>query len=61
MASVLSVSRAPGLPVVYLGVALTSAGIAWMFYLKPYLARRQGKRALRGLAAEALAASPARA
>jgi hypothetical protein len=55
MASILSVNRAPGLPLVYLGVALSCAGIAWMFYLKPYLARRQGKRALRARSPVALA------
>jgi hypothetical protein len=47
MMSVLSVSRAPGLPVVYLGTTLLCLGVAWMFYLKPYLARRQAAAALR--------------
>ncbi len=46
MRSVFSVARAPGLPLVYLGAALIGAGVAWMFYLKPYLARRQAARAL---------------
>ncbi len=46
MMSILSVSRAPGLPLVYLGVALISGGVGWMFYLKPHLARRQAARAL---------------
>jgi ResB-like family len=46
MMSIFSVARAPGLPLVYLGVALIGMGVAWMFYLKPYLARRQGARAL---------------
>lgn len=46
MMSIFSVTRAPGLPLVYLGVALISGGVAWMFYLKPYLARRQAAQAL---------------
>ena len=46
MVSIFSVSRAPGLPVVYLGTTLLVLGVAWMFYLKPWLARRQGQRAL---------------
>jgi len=46
MMSVFSVARAPGLPLVYLGVTLIGLGVAWMFYLKPYLARRQAARAL---------------
>src|SRR6202008_533840 len=46
MASILSVSRSPGLPVVYSGTALVSVGVLWMFYLKPALARRQGRKAL---------------
>jgi hypothetical protein len=46
MMSIFSVARAPGLPLVYIGVILISAGVAWMFYLKPYLARRQAARAL---------------
>jgi hypothetical protein len=45
--SILSVSRAPGLPLVYGGTALLVVGIAWMFYVKPWLAKRQGMRALR--------------
>ncbi|HXB56341.1 MAG TPA: cytochrome c biogenesis protein ResB [Vicinamibacteria bacterium] len=45
MMSIFSVARAPGLPLVYLGVALIASGVAWMFYLKPYLARRQAARA----------------
>src|SRR5262249_35019012 len=44
--SIFSVARAPGLPLVYLGVALIGAGVVWMFYVKPYLARRQAARAL---------------
>jgi len=47
MMSIFSVARAPGLPLVYLGVFLIAAGVAWMFYLKPYLARRQAARALK--------------
>lgn len=46
MMSIFSVARAPGLPLVYLGVTLIAGGVAWMFYLKPYLARRQAARAL---------------
>lgn len=46
MASIFSVARAPGLPFVYLGTTLVGAGVAWMFYLKPWLARRQGRKAL---------------
>jgi ResB-like family protein len=49
MTSVLSVSRAPGLPLVYLGTTLLTVGIAWMFYGKPWLARRRGARALAAL------------
>jgi hypothetical protein len=44
--SIFSVARAPGLPLVYLGSTLIGLGVAWMFYLKPYLARRQAGRAL---------------
>ena len=46
MMSIFSVARAPGLPLVYSGVALIGVGVAWMFYLKPYLVRRQAARAL---------------
>jgi hypothetical protein len=46
MMSIFSVARAPGLPLVYAGVFLIGAGVAWMFYLKPYLVRRQAVRAL---------------
>jgi ResB-like family len=46
MMSIFSVARAPGLPLVYLGVTLIGAGVAWMFYLKPYLVRRKAARAL---------------
>jgi len=53
MISIFSVARAPGLPLVYLGTALIGAGIVWMFYVKPWLAKRQ--------AAQALAAHRARA
>jgi len=45
MMSVFSVSRSPGLPLVYAGTALISLGVAWMFYVKPWLARRQARRA----------------
>jgi len=46
MMSIFSVARAPGLPVVYLGTALIGVGIIWMFYVKPWLARRQAAAAL---------------
>jgi hypothetical protein len=46
MASIFSVARAPGLPLVYLGTALICLGVGWMFYVKPWLARRQGARAV---------------
>jgi hypothetical protein len=46
MISIFSVARAPGLPLVYLGTALIGIGIVWMFYGKPWLARRQAARAL---------------
>jgi len=46
MISIFSVARAPGLPLVYLGTTLVGAGILWMFYVKPWLARRQGALAL---------------
>lgn len=62
MTSVLAVSRAPGLPLVYFGTALLTVGIAWMFYGKPWLARRRGAQALASLRGRALApsAAPAR-
>jgi hypothetical protein len=44
--SIFSVSRSPGLPLVYAGTALVSVGVVWMFYLKPWIARRQARRAL---------------
>jgi len=46
MISIFSVARSPGLPLVYLGTALITIGVVWMFYVKPYLARRQGRAAL---------------
>ena len=46
MMSIFSVARAPGLPIVYLGVTLMGVGIIWMFYVKPYLAKRQAAAAL---------------
>ena len=46
MTSIFSVARQPGLPLVYLGTALLAVGIVWMFYVKPLLARRQGRRML---------------
>jgi cytochrome c-type biogenesis protein CcsB len=56
--SILSVARAPGLPLVYLGTALVGLGTLWMAVFKRWLARRQGRAALaarRGLAPAALA------
>jgi len=47
MMSVLSVAQAPGLPVVYTGTAVLCAGVAWMFYVNPALARRRARLALR--------------
>jgi len=46
MMSIFSVARAPGLPLVYLGTTLIGVGIVWMFYGKPWLARRQAAAAL---------------
>jgi len=46
MMSIFSVAKAPGLPLVYLGVAMIGAGIIWMFYVKPYLVKRQAAQAL---------------
>jgi len=46
MISIFSVARAPGLPLVYSGTTLLAAGILWMFYVKPWLARRQAAQAL---------------
>jgi ResB-like family len=46
MMSIFSVARAPGLPLVYLGTGLIGVGIVWMFYVKPWLARRQAAAAL---------------
>jgi hypothetical protein len=46
MMSIFSVARAPGLPLVYLGTTLIGFGVIWMFYVKPWLARRQAARAL---------------
>jgi hypothetical protein len=46
MMSIFSVARAPGLPLVYLGTTLIGVGIVWMFYVKPYLAKRQAAAAL---------------
>jgi hypothetical protein len=46
MMSIFSVARSPGLPLVYIGTTLISIGVVWMFYIKPYLARRQAARAL---------------
>jgi hypothetical protein len=46
MMSIFSVARAPGLPLVYLGTALIGVGVIWMFYVKPWLARRQAAAAL---------------
>jgi hypothetical protein len=46
MMSIFSVARAPGLPLVYVGTTLIGVGIIWMFYVKPWLARRQAAAAL---------------
>ncbi len=46
MMSIFSVARAPGLPLVYLGTTLIGVGVIWMFYVKPWLARRQAAAAL---------------
>jgi hypothetical protein len=54
--TILSASRAPGLPMVYAGSALVSLGIAWMLWLKRWLVRRQAHGAL---AARVRAPSPA--
>jgi hypothetical protein len=51
MMSIFSVARAPGLPLVYLGTSMIGIGIVWMFYVKPWLARRQAARALEALRA----------
>jgi hypothetical protein len=47
MMSIFSVARSPGLPLVYTGVALISMGVLWMFYVKPWLARRDAALALK--------------
>ncbi len=52
MMSIFSVARAPGLPLVYLGTGLIGVGIVWMFYVKPWLARRQAAAALAARARE---------
>ena len=57
--SIFSVSRSPGLPLVYTGTALVSVGVVWMFYLKPWVARRQARRALAERTRPAPAAHPA--
>jgi ABC-type transport system involved in cytochrome c biogenesis permease subunit len=46
--SILSVARAPGLPLVYLGTALVGLGTLWLVSFKRWLARRQGRAALQG-------------
>jgi hypothetical protein len=46
MRAIFSGARAPGLPLVYLGTTLIGVGIVWMFYVKPWLARRQAAQAL---------------
>lgn len=57
--SILSVSRAPGLPLVYLGTALVAFGALWMSFGKRWLARRQGRAALASRRAGALVAHTA--
>ena len=47
MMSIFSVARAPGLLLVYIGCTLITLGVVWMFYIKPYLARRQAAQALK--------------
>jgi hypothetical protein len=59
MTSILSVSRAPGLPLIYFGSTLLTIGVAWMFYGKPWLARRRGVRALSAHRAGVLLATSA--
>ena len=44
--SILSVSRAPGLPLVYVGSLLLGVGALWMSFFKRWVARRQGRSAL---------------
>jgi hypothetical protein len=44
--SIFSVSRAPGLPFVYLGTVLIGVGVLWMSFFKRWVARRQARRAL---------------
>jgi hypothetical protein len=46
MMSIFSVARSPGLPLVYAGTTLLSLGVIWMFYVKPYLAKRKAALAL---------------
>jgi hypothetical protein len=54
MTSILAVSRAPGLPLVYFGTTLLTLGITWMFYGKPWLARRRGARAMAAVRARSV-------
>ncbi|MCM2254580.1 MAG: cytochrome c biogenesis protein CcsA [Vicinamibacteria bacterium] len=59
MTSILSVARAPGLPLVYAGTVFMTLGIVFMYLIKPWLVRRTAAQAL---AAHKLAtARPARA
>jgi hypothetical protein len=44
--SVFSVSRAPGLPLVYLGTTLIGVGVLWLSFVKRWVARRQARQAL---------------
>jgi hypothetical protein len=60
MTSILAVSRAPGLPLVYFGTALLTLGIAWMFYGKPWIARRRAARAVAARRARSLDLAAAR-
>jgi hypothetical protein len=59
MMSILSVSRSPGLPLVYTGTGLVTLGVLWMFYLKPAIARRQARRALEARTRPQAGAAPA--
>ncbi len=59
MTSILSVARAPGLPLVYAGTLFITLGIVFMYVVKPWLVRRTAAQALQ--ARQAAGALPARA
>jgi len=46
MMSIFSVAGASWMPIVYLGTTLIGIGVLWMFYVKPWLAKRQAAAAL---------------